>query len=364
MATTDTNSGSIEDEIRVLHSEQLITRDIYDDKERILEIVEAMGGIDSIISEYISESTDVSLSETQLKAMKNILTPNVQIPVPAAPTENVSKLKTFLSQKDVESSADSFYYTFYDSDKFMHCIFKAETVRKIERMLFSKCMPVTIGILRYIFIFNILHIPPLQIRNNFSLFWLITLNALGRYHWLTSIAIISSSICFVPYNLLWSLEMNRAAFSLVIWSFDFWMKMGYALLFILFDDIRDYHKERDFNLGVCLSGNIIIILVFIVLSSFDSLNVRRIYKLHFCVITALFQTLFWIQFTFLLPAEADYVMVIQAFNSEISCSQMIANAAGVLAIFVWKEAFYMYYYKDQCASIYISPHILWKEKRQ
>merc|ERR1711971_831332 len=117
--------------------------------------------------------------------------------------------------------------------------------------------------------------------------WLTVFAFFEPYDTVTTLSSLLSSAVFTPISVLWILEINTVAFSLVIKSFDFWMKMCYLLIVNVFGSIRQSQVYEGYNVWVNIFGTIPMLIVVVALSSFDALNIRSRAKIVLSCIMAI-----------------------------------------------------------------------------
>eukprot|EP01083_Nonionella_stella_P143737 447324_1 len=162
----------------------------------------------------------------------------------------------------------------------------------------------------------------------------------------------------LPWLIFKHLLFNMVAFKLCIQTFDFWIKVGYGLVWNIAVLFR-------FSVNIALDGftlttvsayiQLILVVLFIsYVSSFDAVHTSKTKKL---VLTVLGSALFsWnvVYTQFLWDDENDYEIM-----NLISLQSLLSSSSRILAIFLWKQSYKIWNSKGTAVTITESPKIIW-----
>lgn len=173
-----------------------------------------------------------------------------------------------------------------------------------------------------------------------------------------------------PRLLFLILSFNRDARGFIVRSFDFWIKIVYSELAALMWSILYHQVERKRKLSdlpewlgytTCIAMCILSPLFLALVGGMDALP-RLKYEWKACLIgfVAIIMTAFSIYFQLLAPAEDNYTFEIQATGTVKSIHSLLANADGMLSLFLWKQTIDVIRNKDRCVSIIYRPYLRWK----
>eukprot|EP01083_Nonionella_stella_P211804 765397_1 len=333
----------LKERVQQLHKEQASINQINNTKQ-ILELVELFGGIENVLSTYL-HSNDVALSNHQLLRIQEMMT----VPIPFQ-QKNKTKTLTKLKQDDNKMAEDGNFvrFTFNVNNSYLHSMFTEKNVTKMINIVFNRFYTLFV-IASYFAMW--------ALKRQYGRPWQYNMCSMiiRVFFW-----IIPMSICILSFN--------KVAFKLVINSFDFWIKVIYAIMLGGARCIYQRHQMelmgRDtydviFERGV---GVICTIFIVIFVSSFDAQALLHIkWKVIMSIILAISFSFNSFSYEFLESDDVDLVIPIKATNTSFSMHSFLASCTRILAIFIWKQAFIIYRSKMQnkCVSIRVRPYIEW-----
>ena len=116
------------------------------------------------------------------------------------------------------------------------------------------------------------------------------------------------------------------------------------------------------KLSYVLYASFIIIepLILIVVGGMDAIpRLQYKWRAGLAAILALHFSKLSIQYQFLTEREEDFEVYIESTGSEISFHSLLANAAGMIAVFLWKQAIDVIRNRDRCICITYRPYLEW-----
>eukprot|EP01083_Nonionella_stella_P092682 259517_1 len=322
-----------------------------EDVNHILRIVEILGGMDCILGEYLCEQSNIHMTHHQLNQLNQLFV----TPTNIKPRNNDGGLTQLMSLSHDED------HTKYNS---MHCEFDpcyiylyhlvgttfAEQIQKImhstwPHLLFCLCVVGGVFIET-----NLQHhiIAPL---------YSLTFGGFGAMLYLS----------------IWLLSVNKKGLTLIIQTFEFWIKCGYITLGMALILVNTYaynnnviggsisdHKYLRLAADIMRSMNVI--LCVIVISMFDALQINRTAKILFSTIMATavtFMCVYW-EYRAYFNGRESVVFLSKSNNVSLSLLSIQQGMIEVIAVFSWKQAIFTMIRKGRCVLIKYSPTIEWK----
>ena len=183
-------------------------------------------------------------------------------------------------------------------------------------------------------------------------------------YWLVVLPLV-----MIPFLLLTTLSFNRDASGFIVKSSEFWIKIIYSFAKAILQLLR-YHlvlRQAESNqvtgsLGYASSSLGIIneTLVMVAVGGVDAIpKMTHKWKAILMGLAAAYYTIEAISFQFLEPRKLDYVMTIETTGSEVSLNTLISNAAGMMAMFLWKQTIDVIRNKNRCICITYRPYLQW-----
>eukprot|EP01083_Nonionella_stella_P190938 707054_1 len=250
-----------------------------------------------------------------------------------SPTQHIS------ANNNHDEDGIQFEYVLDVNDTFLHSMCKDSHAATIQRIIDHKLIVIVIVLLW------IMWIPMLFIFGGDNIVYSIYL-------------IILYSVPCIPWLIFKHLLFNKIAFKLCIQTFDYWIKVGYGLVYniaVLFH-FRVNITLDGFTLAT-LSAYIELVLMVLFISyvsSFDAVHTSKTKKL---VLTVLGSALFsWnvVYTQFLWDDENDYEIM-----NLISLQSLLSSSSRILAIFLWKQSYKIWNSKGTAVTITESPKIIW-----
>ena len=182
-----------------------------------LRIIEAFGGIDEVLSKYLSDDNKICISDHQLQQLYEILN--------GESNESTTQQHSDLKYVQIMSN-HHYFYSFDTEDTFAVSLCGAKWAEWINFFLHHKFTRLYTVIAYCIWI--ALYIICVS-REGSNEKWKNEL-----YEMLSIYTIALSICCAIPGEILVILSANREATSFIVHSFEFWLKVSYsALLTIL-----------------------------------------------------------------------------------------------------------------------------------
>ena len=178
---------------------------------------------------------------------------------------------------------------------------------------------------------------------------------------------------WTPWQAMIILSFSREARSFVIRTSEFWIKIIYGTLCALLHIIQ-YHKSGVFILNkdvskvpewliyIYFTVYVIQQMIFMVIVGGVDAIPKMKYKWKACFIGTggFIFTLLAIYYQFMAPTEDDYTFELKATRSIVSCHALLANAYGMVSMFLWKQIIDILRNKDRCVSILYRPFLRWE----
>ena len=319
------------------------TSDHVDTDECTLQIINILGGIDSVLTQFLSENNQIHISQDQLNRLSNLfITPDRQ-------NSALSKMKSDDkgSAREIFNKNDDICHTFDINETYLHSIFN----HKIASILINMMHQNTI---HFIWLFSII-------------IWFVF-----RIGFIGSIMYPVYTFCVTPlwiiYTWIWLFSVNTKAFKLVIRTFEWWFKFINVFIAAIFYFINQYHFYNGVDYDyyeIRLIGEILLqstaIFLIMILSSFDALHINHYSKIILSVITATTFTLVVINLLYTIYIVGYHPIIETNIGYDISLTSFSLNAYQMLAIFFWKQTVLTILDKNRCVLIKYRPYICWND---
>ena len=312
-------------------------------------IINVIGGIDRIISHYLSDWNN-KLDSKQIHKIYRII---------STPTKYQQKNKIPLDTKiqNIDPSKNSQYedkrsfeYTFEQDDNLLNTIFDPQNAKLIT-WIFSNNM------FRFLLIISaMIHIIGLILHDTF---------------WHPIFVIFINIFLWIPNGLFWILCVNKKAFKLILYRFEFWFKIVFAIMAqiaALIDDfmfIQNYQQwtypKLKLATNIMLSCDIVFILTCV--SLLDALYLKKYWKIMVSsLVAAVF--VFWALMLQFRPYSNDHNINIS--NIEFSVKSIRISAFRTVAIFVLKQAVLHIFRTryNRAVMIRCTPYLAWKSSEE
>ena len=316
--------------------------------ENIQDIIDAIGGIDKILDDYLT-TPQLKLPDTQLNKIHQILSSTDTNQAISQVTINKSGNNPHKdSSLEDNNDPNTLYYTFSDKDTYLHLILGYKKAERVKSILHSKLCQIIVTLTAM----------------SYLLFRQIAPDTLF------SIYIIACNILiWWPFGIAWITSSNIKGFKLIIWTFEFWFKVVYAIicgsLQIYYFTVSDRYSNWQYPILGQLSTAFVgidLIGIVIIISLFDALNTNRFYKMSIAGFFGLVVTFLSITTQLALDPENDD-SVVSIVGRKISLWTLIISTWRILAIFSWKQAISTYLAtrksKNKSVMIVNYPSIRW-----
>ena len=246
-----------------------------------------------------------------------------------------------------ETSDEEFYYEFYESDTYLNSIFPPEISSILFKFIHSSLTQICIIITFIIYMF---------------------LNTMKPDTFLYSIyTIFVNTIFWIPYAIFWMMSLNRVALNLVHRTFEYWFKVGYAIILGiagLADDFYFHWNTFEYPILSFISRSLMsVVVIFLAagISSVDAVHSAKKWKIILTVMEAIIFTLFSIFYQMEFYQQDQQYVIKIVNNFQISFLQITIDSMRILAIFFWKQAIQIIRNKGaRCNLLKYSPFIKWK----
>lgn len=208
----------------------------------------------------------------------------------------------------------------------------------------------------------------------FIIFFLLVLAPVPEWV-LTLYWVVMCVFCWIPFEILVILSFNRDASKFIWKSSEFWIKIIYGAAYAILQVIHYIQvgktlraDEGEFSIFIGYVGYSLMLvlnpLMFVIVGGMDAIP-RMTYKWKalLMIMLALINAFYALQFQLLAPISDDYVIYIQATQSQISFHSLLANVSGMLCVFLCKQAIDVIRNKDRCVSISYRPYLRWARTR-
>eukprot|EP01083_Nonionella_stella_P164166 542568_1 len=329
-----------------IHEQQLLHGE--DNADNTVNIVSILGGIDSILRQYLTEP-NIVLSTKQLHHIEQTLT------IPKE-YQQQNKPKAFTVVTDGTHNNNSLplesthkhLYTFDVNNTFLRSLCGETTAKRVKQLTRSLYMQIAV-ILNLVIYLALDFIFPGVIAASYG---------------------IAATCCFfIPYGICWILSSNRKAFYLILKSFEFWYKTVYSLIFGVLSVIylwrlnanREALSSKLYFVSNALIRIFDMPILTVAVASFDAVKASKKWKCVYAIGMALLYTWDSVLYQFLEPNDIDYVIYIQSTGHSVSFQSMLASASRGLAIFFWKQAIFAVLRTEKALTIQDTPVIHWNE---
>ena len=351
-------SNATKETLQSMHQQQLLNGST--NITNTIQIVNILGGIDNILTNYLSETSNISISSHELNELHQIISPTTTLQTPtikhkdhiASIISSASSSSSFISNSlnfNMEVPEKNLYLTLNEHETYLYTLFGADKASKIMSVIHSQIMG--------IFILILVISNAIIVTLNDSILKYITITILCGFIW-------------TPYVILWSLSVNRKAFKLILKSFEFWLKVIYAFIYgslhvwydIGYDSDHTDSNVFTFKLIAGIANSIIgLPLGVICISLLDASNMRKIWKVLLSITCASVLSVGCILDTLYEFGNINHAIVTITNGVQFSLLSAVAHALRIVCIFFWKQAILslrlMKY--DKSVLIRYAPNIRW-----
>eukprot|EP01084_Bolivina_argentea_P155399 270802_1 len=324
------NIGDVPDKVTKSSLSSIHKTKTYNDTKNdhnTIKLVNILGGIDKILSEYLSSQHQIDLTQMQLDEIHEVITSNEYV-----------------------NGTKSIVYTFKTNNTFIHHIFEEQAAMKIINFIHSK---ITIACLLCMGV----------------VFWIWDNIDASGFAWNASYFIyqIFTAIIATTWLIFFLLTSNIAAFLLSCKSFLVWFKILTSLkLSVIYLVLLRYFKvwgEIDAS-NISFAGSIVaqldIVLFVMVCCVIDSICMSRKLKISFVIVNTLYWTSNTI-FTLFSPApNIAHAHIIITKDIYISLWELLRSSVQLLTIFFWRQTIALIRKPRRCINIKSSPIMKWE----
>eukprot|EP01083_Nonionella_stella_P024960 68745_1 len=341
MFTTDSTPSTNIDEttLRSLHEEQLFNGSC--NETNTMDLVQILGGIDDILKTYL-DHPDITLNPTQMHKIHQIISkPQQRSSITTKPTSNGIPLEDTKDRLYVEIEVDP-------DDNYLTTLCASNT-SKIRKLIEHKVHVffLTISIICYAILFA------------------------GPSH-IDMLYFVVISLCWwIPLQIFLLLSINRKLFGFIRSSFDFWVKSGYAVVFIVTGTWYPWKVAQN-------EIHIVILYLFSVLSpisiislvpligAFDGIHGMRYVKIFAPGCVSFLYLFISFRWEFMIYSYPDPSVVTVPGDIKISLLSIGATATRVMGIFFVKQTYSaLKNVKNEgvyATSFGVKPRLIWKSK--
>ena len=324
----------------VMNSHQVILNGNGSISDKTREIITILGGMDIVLTNYLSNIPQNEISNLQLQQLNALLL-----------SKNLNQNMSTIGA--VKPNQNTLMVSKHDT--FLHSRFGTIKADKIVDILFGK-----IGIC----ILTIILIPILIYS---------TLPFFTGNEQLTSKehgAILIWSYTFLSiYLIVFNIFLILAMFSLnkeiakkVLKTFEFWFKISYVIMYGVCVDIYYFRGYEVSELIVTILLQQPAFLFVALFSLIDALNVSNRFKIIVLISWALIWSVRTIHITLVANNDLnDPFRILHLWGqTSVDLLALEASAFRVLSIFMWKQAIYSLYYKNKSTLLSKSITIQWQ----
>ena len=315
-----------------LHQDQLYNNQT--NEMNINQLVSALGGIDNILSHYLSPKNDIQLSQTQLDSINNVIN----------------------KQRQVTSLSCTHIFSFNKTNTFLFRVFSSQVAHTLTKFI----QHTTIGIV-------------MMIITSILMLWMGIVAVFDIFlqtnpQWTSSfICLMICILLAMMYIFAYLLTANIKAIKLTMKSFLFWAKLLAALKFVVVwlslywwfgDFMIPQGVTRSMFIAVQSCCCVVLILIIIGSCMIDAIYMKRKMKIFWNILLCLVWTAWTLEQVFYPPVQDTSIIIIRN-DISISMLSMKVDSMKFLAIFFWQQAVYLILYPHKCVNIRISPHYRW-----
>ena len=318
-----------------LHHQQICNNQTNEINQN--QLIVALGGIDNILSHYLSPENHIELSQTQLNSINNILN------APSSDMESNTSYSSILS--------------FNKKDTMLHKILDPLSAQILTNFI-QHGRTVSVLVFGAIVLFLWM-----SITGFLDLF----MHQNPKWTLCFVYLLIYSFIVMMMYAVIYLLTANIEGVKLEMSRFLFWFKVTSTLKFIItwlmlywyFGIFKPHHGvSKLMFIVVQLSCCIVLFLLVVALCIIDSIYMSRRMKILWNIILCLLWTTMTLRHIFYPPIHDTSIIEI-GNGLSISILSLEMDTLKVLAIFFWKQAIYLMLNPNKCVNIRKSPYFSW-----
>ena len=299
-----------EEDVREVHQQQLALGRTND--HHIAQFVKMLGGIDSILDDYLSSENGHRLTQLQLQQIHELIT-----------------------SEDHQSDKPHLTFRFDTANSYIVSLFGWNIAIKILKVL-NSWIPTVVHVMCLIICLLLVFLVP------------------QKYPIPMVISLCICMCTWTPFAIMWWMGIDKKALKMIINSFEFWFKFGYAILYAIFSVIYCTNMFG-WHMFIAIGISMKVIWITLYVSSFDGVNKSRFVKTLCSCIAATLLTILSLVYEFYMD---DYIMNL-SWNYSVSVTDKLSDSARVLALFLWKQTILTYWRPNRCVLIKHTPYIEW-----
>lgn len=331
--------------VKDFHQQQVINGIHNDHKSQ--SIIDCLGGIDVILSNYILSESESStkITDEELNQIYQIL------------SKSSSKINhAQKSIKSLENRGKDIVYTFDEKETYLNTYLNPKTAEIfrnffIKNRFSSSMIKIMLILSMIVFMYSI----TCQTNTLWYCIFIITINI----------------TLWIPYTIYWCLSFNKEGFKLILFRFEFWLKVLYSIfaqiLSLIDDFILNYNKWSypNWKIPANLFLSFDITMIIISVSMLDALNVNHKWKKIMTIFQAFMLSLWAILLQYKLWSDPDgqnnNSIIYIASGFAINLLSMRVAIFRTLAIFTIKQAIQTVIKSKsgKTSMIRITPRIVW-----
>eukprot|EP01084_Bolivina_argentea_P096724 173873_1 len=295
------------------------------------EIIESLGGIDTILSDYLNPENKMSLTENQLQSLHQILT---------------SDYKTNQPNQEEENSVTNISIRLNKVDTVIHSIFNFDTACNMVTYIYNKLLLTIIMIINFIWVFLLIY------------------EYIHYKSWSVSYYILKVFCMTINtiYGIFIVLTVNQKALIISIKSFEFWFKMILALQVSILHVFLKYHQHTpSLEMTAYVMEKLTLTLLIITFATIDGYQASLRLKIFAGIGISLGMAAISLYLTFIVKQNDNSIVYITS-NIHVSISSlfgMFVSGFRLLAIFLWKQTMLSMLRPGKCVNLRYSPRLQW-----
>eukprot|EP01083_Nonionella_stella_P157217 510202_1 len=312
----------------------------------ILSVINHLGGVDNILEEFLHKDNNIHISQAQLNQLNQLFTNK-------HPTTTTVLSSSNGNEFEIYNKHDEMYHQFDISDTYFQDICSATLSQTALKIATAPWAHVLFAL---VFLLSLISRAILRTKNTL----------------IAPLFALISGVVTLGYVMVWFLSANKQGVRLVLLTFEFWLKCGYGLLFVVsrfmnlhifpVTETANVHRELQITSDIAMLSNLILIVF--ILSMFDALYINRVSKVLFSGSVALFFTLTLILQYFTIYVNGIDSVITVTDRIRLSLVSLQINAMEVLVLFFWRQTVLTLVNKERCVLIKYRPHIQWIDKRK
>eukprot|EP01084_Bolivina_argentea_P178775 309008_1 len=327
--------------LKKLHDAQLSNGE--NNNDQTLNIVDALGGIDLILTHYLDEDNKNTLNQQQLQQIKEIMSSPNKYKQNHPTLHSLSTINKHHDQstKPQEYSGKYLQYEFLKNNTFLKSVWGETKAQKITEIIYSKY---TMSFICFITLIG-------------ETLWFIAYN----YWFGVLLIILIKSFITIPYFIIIIMSSNRTSFKLITSSFEWWFKTLNGLFMATIYAVYWYQHNNSILCAINYVINAMFVVVGVVLfGSMDAMyHFNKKWKIFCSAVAATAYLFYSIYFQFFISEQDDYIIRIPITQSAISFASMISSSGRILFIFFAKQSVLPFIRKNRSISINYHPFIKW-----